>query len=148
MASPLLISANLRTMSDFNIETYTNERVIKVNQDAMGIQGHRVVGQDLSSKNGTNVWTRPLSNGDRAIAFANVGPNAADVTCDVHCLSDAFVDRSRSSLVSDSDVLCALDLWDGTEEKIVVADGLIARKLPADGGIKLMRVSVCTEYRS
>jgi alpha-galactosidase len=32
MASPLLISANVRQMSAYNLETYTNKEVIAVNQ--------------------------------------------------------------------------------------------------------------------
>jgi len=49
MASPLLISANLRNMSATNIETYRNTEVIAVNQDPLGKQGIRMAGGPLSS---------------------------------------------------------------------------------------------------
>jgi alpha-galactosidase len=48
MASPLIISANIRNMSKMNVETYTNSEVIAVDQDELGIQGERIMGGALS----------------------------------------------------------------------------------------------------
>jgi len=48
MASPLLISANVRNMSQENLETYMNTEVIAIDQDRLGLQGIRLVGGDLS----------------------------------------------------------------------------------------------------
>ena len=39
MASPLIIGASLTNMTEWDLETYSNERVISVNQDSLGIQG-------------------------------------------------------------------------------------------------------------
>jgi hypothetical protein len=50
MASPLIISANIRNMSTENIATFTNSEVIAVDQDLLGLQGERVLGGDLSAK--------------------------------------------------------------------------------------------------
>ena len=47
MASPLIISANIRNMSKENLETYSNEEVIAIDQDPLGIQGVRLVGGNL-----------------------------------------------------------------------------------------------------
>ena len=47
MASPLLISGNLRNFSAFTLQTYKNTEVIAVSQDALGKQGTRVVGGPL-----------------------------------------------------------------------------------------------------
>jgi len=52
MASPLLISANVRNMSAMNMATYKNKEVIAVNQDALGKQGQRLVGGPLAGKGG------------------------------------------------------------------------------------------------
>ena len=49
MASPLIISANIRNMSKENVKTYTNREVIAVDQDPMGVQGERIMGGDLST---------------------------------------------------------------------------------------------------
>ncbi len=37
----------------------------------------------------TNVWARPLSNGDVALAFLNNGSDNASVTCDAACFEAA-----------------------------------------------------------
>lgn len=52
MASPLLISANLRNMSAMNLETYKNKEVIAVSQDSLGQQGIRVAGGKLLGSSG------------------------------------------------------------------------------------------------
>ena len=52
MASPLIISANIRNMSSMNVETYTNAEVIAVDQDVLGMQGERIVGGDLAATPG------------------------------------------------------------------------------------------------
>jgi hypothetical protein len=57
MASPLIISANLRNMSAMNIETYTNREVIAVDQDPLGKQGTRVYGGDMAG-GGNGGWRR------------------------------------------------------------------------------------------
>ena len=46
-ASPLIISANIRNMSDMNVETYTNREVIAVDQDTLAVQGTRIMGYNL-----------------------------------------------------------------------------------------------------
>ena len=52
MASPLLISGNLRNISDYTLETYKNAEVIRVSQDAAGKQGTRIVGGPLKGGKG------------------------------------------------------------------------------------------------
>lgn len=44
MASPLLISGDVRKMSAFNLQTYSNTEVIRIDQDVLGKQGTRLVG--------------------------------------------------------------------------------------------------------
>ena len=50
MASPLLISGNIRNMTNFNLETYKNAEVISVNQDALGKQGTRLSGGPITGQ--------------------------------------------------------------------------------------------------
>jgi hypothetical protein len=50
MASPLLISGNVRKLSATNLATYKNAEVIAVNQDVLGIQGHRLQGGPLTGQ--------------------------------------------------------------------------------------------------
>ena len=42
MASPLIIGASLTEITEWDLETYSNEKVIAVNQDPLGIQGRPV----------------------------------------------------------------------------------------------------------
>jgi hypothetical protein len=49
MASPLLISGDVRSMSAFNLNTYSNVDVIRVDQDVLGKQGERLVGGPFTS---------------------------------------------------------------------------------------------------
>lgn len=91
MASPLIISANIRNISSYVLETYLNPEVIAVNQDVLAIQGHRVAGDDLSphagSTNNTNVWVRKLTGGRYAFVFLNADPTKpANITCDEACM--------------------------------------------------------------
>jgi len=76
-AAPLLISGNVRNMSDFVLQTYSNPEVIAVNQDTLGKAGWRLAGGNLSSPEDptsvTNVWGRPLSSGSWALVFLNAG---------------------------------------------------------------------------
>ena len=140
MASPLLISGDIRNMSSRNVETYTNRKVIAINQDSLGKQGTRIVGSDLSSKNTTNIWAKPLSDGFAAIAFLNVGPNATDVKCDADCLSSILPEQSKEKMV-----VCAYDLWNDTRETVALVYQLIAYQVPPNGGVTLFRLGPCVE---
>lgn len=48
MAAPLLMSSNVRNLTAFQLETYSNVEVIAVDQDILGRPGQRLVGGDLS----------------------------------------------------------------------------------------------------
>jgi len=45
MHAPLLLGSNIRQLSDFDLETYTNADVIAIDQDPLGIQG-RILWED------------------------------------------------------------------------------------------------------
>jgi alpha-galactosidase len=56
-------------------EILTNSEVIAVNQDQLGREGRRI------RKDGDlEVWTKPLSDGSRAVILFNRGANEADVS--------------------------------------------------------------------
>jgi len=57
MAAPMLMSSNVRNLTDFQRETYLNAEVIAVGQDALGRQGQRLVGGPLSGGGDGNVPT-------------------------------------------------------------------------------------------
>ena len=56
-AAPLLVGADLTTMSDSTRATLTNPDVLAVDQDSLGLQGVKVA----SSGNGLEVWSKALA---------------------------------------------------------------------------------------
>jgi len=76
MSAPLIAGTNLATMTEHTREVLTNEEVIAVNQDALGIQGIPVRDEgDLM------VWAKPLNeSGARAVVLLNAGTKVRDIT--------------------------------------------------------------------
>lgn len=48
MASPMLLSQNIRNLTKFQLETYLNKEIIAVGQDPLGRQGQKLFGGDLA----------------------------------------------------------------------------------------------------
>ena len=76
MAAPIMISSDIRKMSNETKELYLNKDMIAINQDSLGVQGHRV-----SDTQGKQVWTKPLQNGDLAVALLNNNSSTQTVEC-------------------------------------------------------------------
>lgn len=71
MASPLIMSVDLRNIKPFAKELLTNKHVIAVNQDPLGIQGKRLWNVD-----NVDYWMKPiLPTGSYAFAFVNFNTN-------------------------------------------------------------------------
>jgi alpha-galactosidase len=75
LAAPLILGSDPRTLSPAAITMLKNRRVIAIDQDPLGIQG-TAVHQDGSGQ----VWIKPLSGGDRAVALLNRGSSAIRIT--------------------------------------------------------------------
>lgn len=76
MAAPIMISSDVRNMSSETKDLYLNKDMIAINQDSLGVQGHRV-----SDVNGKQIWTKPLKNGDIAVALLNNNSSTQTVEC-------------------------------------------------------------------
>jgi alpha-galactosidase len=68
-AAPLIAGNDIRDMDDDTRAILTNREVIAVDQDALGHAGTRV-----RRDGDTEVWSRPLADGGRAVALLNRGP--------------------------------------------------------------------------
>jgi MYXO-CTERM domain-containing protein len=77
MPSPLVLGGNPTKLSTDSWTTalLTNPEVLAVNQDASGTHGKR-----LSSSGNTQVWSRELTGGRKAVALFNRGTAAATVS--------------------------------------------------------------------
>ncbi len=75
LAAPLMAGNDLKNMSPEIKEILTNKEVIAVNQDQLGMQGRRV------RKHGdSEVWSKQLKDGGRAVILLNRGSAGADIS--------------------------------------------------------------------
>lgn len=124
MASPLIVSSDLTSMSASTMQILGNRGVVAVDQDPLGQQGHLV-----SQENGVDVVAKPLANGDVAVLMANTSstPELASTTAQAAGLPAAGA-------------YAVTDLWANTTRE---SGGTIAATVPADSAV-LYRVSPLT----
>jgi alpha-galactosidase len=75
MAAPLMAGNDIANMDARVREILLNREVIAVDQDALGIQGHRV-----RRAGDLEVWSRPLADGGRAVVLFNRGSDPAEIS--------------------------------------------------------------------
>ncbi|HWL87684.1 MAG TPA: NPCBM/NEW2 domain-containing protein [Polyangiaceae bacterium] len=71
VAAPLVIGSDVKALSDNTIAKLTNREWLAIDQDPIGIQGTAI-----ATSGNTQVWTKPLSNGEWAVALFNRGTTA------------------------------------------------------------------------
>ena len=72
--APLLIGCDITNMSEETFKILTNEEVIAVNQDPLGVQGKK-----LDSVDGKEVWGGPLANDSFVLMLLNRGESPAEI---------------------------------------------------------------------
>ena len=77
LAAPLITGNNLAAMDAETGELLTNPEVIAIDQDLLGIQGHRI-----KQEGPLEVWMKPLNDGSAAVGLFNRGWGAMQVTVD------------------------------------------------------------------
>jgi len=78
MKAPLLIGCDVRNMTSETMKILSNKEVIQVNQDPLGVQGRKILGE---GKNGCReVWAGPLSGNRLAVALWNRCSDIANIT--------------------------------------------------------------------
>jgi alpha-galactosidase len=74
LCSPLLIGCDMTKLDEFTLNLLTNDEVIEVNQDSLGLQAARI------AKNGTSeLWAKDLEDGSMAVGLFNRGEEATAV---------------------------------------------------------------------
>ena len=66
-SAPLLVSTDIRKLSDKKRSILLNPEVIAVNQDPSGTAADRV----RNDTTGAQLWARPLANGDKVVLLYN-----------------------------------------------------------------------------
>jgi alpha-galactosidase len=75
LAAPLIAGNNLATMTPATLSMLTNPELIAVDQDPLGVQGHRVV-----QEGPLEIWMKPLEDGSKAVGLFNRGWGAMSMT--------------------------------------------------------------------
>ncbi|XP_072960461.1 alpha-galactosidase 3-like [Typha angustifolia] len=84
MKAPLLIGCDVRNMTSETLEILSNEEVISVNQDPLGVQGRKV---SVEGKDGcSQVWAGPLSKNRLVVALWNRCSEAVTITSKLETL--------------------------------------------------------------
>jgi alpha-galactosidase len=115
LAAPLLVSVDLSKASPATMAILTNPEVIAVDQDAAGIQGHRV-----AEEGPLEVWMKPLADGSKAVGLFNRGEGPNPVTVN-------FQDLGVQGAVS------VRDLW--TREDLGSFTGSFTATVPQRGAV-------------
>jgi hypothetical protein len=117
MAAPLIAGTSIPNMTDTTRSIYENRAVIAVDQDPLGKQGVPVV----DGKNGVWVLTKPLANGDRAVALFNSNSAPATITA-----------TAAQAGLGNAPAYALTDLWNGTTTE---SAGTITASVPAHGTV-------------
>jgi len=128
MAAPLMAGNDLRAMSDEIREILTNDEVIAVDQDPLGVQG-RVV---LDRGYGLQVWAKPLADDGVAVALFNQQADSLD----------AYVRWADVGL--EPGPAQVLDLWAHADLGIHTDTGAFADRLQArvaPHGVVMLRIT-------
>ncbi len=83
LQSPLIIGCDVRNMDETTAKILTNKELIKINQDELGAQTYEIAPWDENRL----MLVRPLSNGDFALGFFNLGDEKTDMWTTADALS-------------------------------------------------------------
>jgi alpha-galactosidase len=123
LAAPLMVSADMISLSSTSLATLSNREAIAIDQDPAGLQA-RLLG---ASGNG-QVWVKPLADGSRAVALLNRGSSALEIGT-----STAAVGMPQAS------GYLVRNVWGGSVSR-VSAGGALTARVPAYSTV-LLRVS-------
>ncbi|MEO7099388.1 MAG: glycoside hydrolase family 27 protein [Luteolibacter sp.] len=116
--SPLMLGNNLPDTDEWTLSLLTNDDVLAVDQDTLGIPARRVM-----QTKGTEIWVKPLKNGRKAIGLFNRSASAQSVELD---WTDAGLTGKHS----------LRDLW--SHKDLGAFDGKYAAQVPSHGAVLLL----------
>jgi alpha-galactosidase len=117
LAAPFLAGNDIRNMSTETKDILTNPEVVAVDQDAKGIQGHR-----LWDEGPLEIWAKPLADGTQAVGLFNRGESPLQITLDFKLLGLASPAKLR-------------DLW--THRDLGSFDNAYTAEVPKHGVVML-----------
>jgi alpha-galactosidase len=124
MAAPLIAGNDVRSMDAATQAILTNQNLIAINQDALGLQGVQV------SNDGTRrVLAKRLSNGDVAVALFNQGSSTTTVST-----TAAAIGKTGSSFTLRDAWTNATSTTTGAISASVPAHGTVVYRVSGGGG--------------
>jgi len=121
LAAPLIAGNDLRNMTQETLAILTAPEVIAVDQDALGMQGRRVV-----QYGDQEVWVRHLSGNTIAVALFNRGNDTASITAN---WAEVGLKAGVSADVRDLWARSDLGTFTGSYSAKVVSHGTVLVKL-------------------
>ena len=82
LTQPLLLSCNIPTMDEFDLNLVTNHEVLAVNQDALCKQGYRLENE----KGNYELWAKDLADGSKAVGLFNLSDDNQVLTLSAQTL--------------------------------------------------------------
>jgi alpha-galactosidase len=113
--APLLLGNDLRNVSDETMEIISNTEIIALNQDPLGIQGHKITSED-----GKEVWAGLLSNDEYAVVLFNRSNKEAEIVAKL------------DEIIDDLNVFSVRDLWKHQDLGVAHSREIKARVHPHD----------------
>jgi alpha-galactosidase len=123
LAAPLMISADLISLSQTSQATVSNPQAIAIDQDPAGLQARLLAAQGEGQ-----VWVKPLANGDRAVALLNVGPNTLHIATSTSAIG-----------MGPASGYTVRNVWSGTASN-VGSGATLSASVPSDSTV-LLRVT-------
>lgn len=117
LAAPLLIGCDMSQLDSFTLDLLTNDEVLDVNQDPLGVQG-----SVCSKEYAAEVMARPLWDGTIAVGLLNLGTERTTVTAK---WSDLGIQGSQK----------VRDLWQ--QKTLGVYKDSFSAEVPSHGAILL-----------
>jgi hypothetical protein len=135
MAAPLISGNDLTTMSSATLAILTAPEVLAVDQDALGVQGTRVIDNgDLE------VWAKTLSGTNtKAVALLNRSASAASIT-----VNWSDIGLSGSATVRDLWAKSDLGSFSGSYSASVPSHGVVLIKVVAGGSTQATSTKTST----
>ena len=122
LAAPLMVSADLLSISRETEATIAGREAIAIDQDPAGLQGRL-----LSSSGAGQVWVKLLADGSVAVALLNRGSHTLHIST-----------TAAAAGLEPAGAYTLKNVWSGTVTRIG-AGGTIAAEVPA-GATTLLRV--------
>jgi len=76
LSQPMLLSCNIPTMDEFDLNLVKNSEVLSVNQDPLVKQGYRVENKEDSYE----IWAKELADGSKAVACFNLSDEEQNIS--------------------------------------------------------------------